>query len=132
VSKKAYDLTIPAQHFEISPADRGKLLDRTDNPKPLHSDFSWVGSLLGYLAAFFAGYMTAISLKWKRKVTAGKADPLREKVEACKDEKALMQLLMAADSKRFEKAIEALEKSLYGKGKTNFKQIKQEVLEKII
>ncbi|BAF73341.1 BatD family protein [Sulfurovum sp. NBC37-1] len=127
--KKAYQLTIPKQHFDITPAEVKDLVDKTDNPQPLHFDFSWLGSLLGYIVVFFAGYMTAISLKWKRKVTAEKIDPLIGKVEACKDEKALMQLLMAVDSKRFEKAINALEKSLYGKGKTNFKQIKQEVLE---
>jgi len=131
VKKRRYELTIPKQHFEITPVDRGKLVDRTDNPKPLHTDFSWLGSLLGCIVVFFAGYLTAVSLKWRRRVTAEKSDPLREKVEACRDEKALMQLLMATDSVRFEKAIERLEKSLYGKQKSHFKEIKQDVLEKI-
>lgn len=131
VSKKAYELTIPKQHFEVIPVEAKELLDRTDNPKPLHVDFSWVGSLLGCLVVFFAGYMTAISLKWKRRVTAAERDPLTEKVEACKDKKELMQLLMATDSKRFEETIERLERSLYRKEKKNFKQIKEEVLERM-
>ena len=131
MKKKHYALTIPQQHFEITPADREKLVDRTDNPKPLHTDLSWLGSLLGYIVAFFAGYLTAVSMKLRRRVTAQKSDPLIEKAEACSDEKALMQLLMATDSVRFEKPIERLEKSLYSKGKSHFKEIKQDVLEKI-
>ena len=130
-TKKVYGLTLPTQHFEIAPVAANALVDKTDMPKPLHVDFSWLGTLLGYLAIFFAGYMTAVSLKWKRKGSVEKSDPLKAKVEACKEEKALLQLLMATDSKRFEKAINRLEKALYSKGKSSFKQIKQEILEQI-
>ncbi len=128
-SKRVYTLKVPKQHFEISPADTKTLVDTNDNPPPLHIDFSWVTSLLGYLVVFFAGYFTALIWKWKRRVTSKNRDPLRAKVEACKNEKALLQLLMATDSKRFEKAIGKLEKGLYGNEKINFKAIKQEVLE---
>jgi len=130
--QKGYVLTLPKQHFEIVPVAADRLLDKTDIPKPLHVDFSWLWRLLGYLAVFFAGYMTAVSLKRKRHVTAEKSDQMQKKVEACKEEKALLQLLMATDSKRFEKAINRLEKGLYGKDKSSFKQIKQEVLEQLI
>jgi hypothetical protein len=129
--ERSYMLGIPEQHFEITPADTKKLLDTTDNPKPLQTDLSWLTSLLGCLVVFFAGYLTALTWKWKGKVTARDRDPLWEKVKACKEEKTLLQLLMAADSKRFEKAIAGLEKGIYGHAKSNFKQIKQEVLEQI-
>jgi hypothetical protein len=129
--ERSYMLGIPEQHFEITPADTKKLLDTTDNPKPLQTDLSWLTSLLGCLVVFFAGYLTALTWKWKGKVTTRNRDPLWEKVKACKEEKTLLQLLMAADSKRFEKAIAGLEKGIYGHTKSNFKQIKQEVLEQI-
>jgi len=131
VTKKTYLLSIPEQHFEITQPKAAELVDRTDNPKPLHTDFSWLTSLLSCLVVFFAGYFTALAWKWKRKVTAGEKDPLTEKVAACKEEKALLQLLMATDSKRFENTIGKLEKSIYGNGKSNFKKIKQEILEQI-
>ena len=131
VRERVYTLEIPGQHFEITPTETKTLVDKTDNPQPMHTDFSWFTSLLGYLAVFSAGYFTALAWKWKRKVTAPKRDPLIEKVEACKEEKVLLQLLMATDSKRFEKAIGRLEKRIYGNAKSNFKQIKQEVLEQI-
>jgi hypothetical protein len=129
--ERSYMLSIPEQHFEISPADTKKLVDTTDDPKPLQTDLSWLTSLLGCLVVFFAGYLTALTWKWKRQVTTRNRDPLWEKVKACKEEKSLLQLLMAADSKRFEKAIAGLEKGIYGHTKSNFKQIKQEVLEQI-
>ncbi len=47
-------------------------------------------------------------------------------------EKALLQLFMATGSKQFALSIEKLEQGLYGNGKVNFNNVKQEVLEKII
>ena len=48
--------------------------------------------------------------------------PLIQKIQSCKDEKALLQVLIAADNKRFTPSIEKLESSLYGNGKINLKQ----------
>ena len=53
------------------------------------------------------------------------------KIEACKNEKALFQVLIAADSKRFAHIIEQLENSLYGNGKINFNKLKQDSLDKV-
>ncbi len=128
---KSYTLTLPAEHFTITSPDTKSLVDRTDNPKPFRTDLSWLGSLLGYLAAFFAGYLTALAWKWKRKVTKGTEEPLKEKVEACKDDKALFQVLMAADDRRFKGAVAALERTLYKKEKSDFKTIKKEILEQL-
>ncbi len=131
-TKEGYELTIPKQHFDISEVAINSLVDKTDSPKPLQNDWSWLYTLLGYLIVFGAGYLTAISLKWKKKSITKTSHPLKEKIEACKNEKALLQLLMATDSKKFALNIEKLEKSLYGNGKINFKRSKQEILEKIL
>jgi hypothetical protein len=128
---KRYELTVPKQHFNISKVDVNTLVDKTDNPKPLENDWSWLGSLLSYLIIFGAGYLTAISVKWKKKILPQTDDPMKEKIENCKDERALLQVLMAADSKKFSKNIEHLENGLYGNGKINFKKVKQEILEKL-
>jgi len=135
-TKESYELTVPEQHFDISKVDVNSLIDKVDSPKPLQNDWSWLTSLLGYLVVFGAGYLTAISLKWKKKTITQTSHPLKEKIEACKNEKALLQLLMATDSKQFALSIEKLEKSLYGKGlygngKISFKEIQKELLIKL-
>ncbi len=134
-TKKSYELSVPKQHFDISKVDVKGLVDRTDSPKPLQSDWSWFTTilitLLSYFVVFATGFLTAMSWKWKRKSSTQTSHPLKEKIEACKDEKALLQLLMATDSKVFVVGIEKLEKGLYGNGKINFNKVKQEVLEMI-
>ncbi|MEA3434132.1 MAG: hypothetical protein U9R13_06080, partial [Campylobacterota bacterium] len=108
-TKKSYELTLPKQHFDIQKVDVKSLVDKIDSPKPLESDLSWpttiLITLLSYLVVFAAGYLTAITLKWKRKSSAHTSHPLKEKIEACKDEKSLLQLLMATDSKQFALSI---------------------------
>jgi hypothetical protein len=128
---KHYMLTIPKQHFDISEVDVSTLIDKTDDPEPLESDWSWLGSLLSYLIIFGAGYLTAVSLKWKKKILPQTDDPFKEKIKNCKDEKSLLQLLMATDSKKFTESIGKLENGLYGNAKINFKKIKQNVLESL-
>jgi hypothetical protein len=56
---------------------------------------------------------------------------LIQKIRNCKDEKALLQVLIAADNKRFTSCIETLESSLYGNGKINFNKVKQEAEEQL-
>jgi hypothetical protein len=128
---QSYTLTIPKQHFTISKVDVNTLVDRIDNPKPLESDGSWFASLFSYLVIFAAGYLTAISVKWRKKILPQTDDPFKEKIENCNDERALLQILMATKSKKFTKSIEILENNLYGNAKINFKKVKQELLEKL-
>ncbi|RRS32333.1 MAG: hypothetical protein P794_01660 [Epsilonproteobacteria bacterium (ex Lamellibrachia satsuma)] len=130
-TKNRYELTIPKQHFDIKPVNISNLVDKTNTPKPLQDNWSWLSTLLGYLIAFGAGYLTALSLKWKKR-TVTKPHPLKEKIKACKDEKALLQLLMATDNKKFASSIEKLEKYLYENGKINLNKVKQEAKEKVI
>ena len=131
-TEKAYILTIPKQHFEIEKEALDMIVDKTDNPKPFSTDWSWLTTLLGYLVVFVAGYLSALSLKWSKKTYAKPSSILQEKIEECKNPKTLLQILMATDSKKFASYIERLENGLYGKGKMNFKKVKQELLEKIL
>jgi hypothetical protein len=131
-SMQSYTLTIPKQHFTISKVDVNTLVDKTDNPKPLENNWSGFTSLFSYLVIFVAGYLTAISVKWRKKTLAQTEYPFKEKIENCSDERSLLQLLMSIDSKKFARDIEILENGLYGNAKINFKKVKQEVLEKII
>ncbi len=130
-TEKSYTLTVPAQHFEISKTDRAALVDRSDSPKLLKADWSWLKTLLGYLVVFAAGYLTALSWKWRKKTYKGVSHPLVQKVQNCKDERSLLQVLMAADDQHFNAVIEKLEASLYGDAKINLNKVKQEILEQI-
>ncbi len=129
--EKSYTLHIPAQDFNITAVDPADLLDSRDEPKAFTTDLSWATAFLGYLVVFAAGYFSAMTVKWKKKDLEAEEDPIKEKIRRCQDEKALLQLLMATDSKRFVSVIEALEKGLYKKGKMNLKTLKAQALEKV-
>ncbi|MEA1953153.1 MAG: hypothetical protein U9O24_02035 [Campylobacterota bacterium] len=132
-TKQSYTLNIKKQHFNIQPVEPKSLVDKIDYPKTLQSDFSWLTESIGYIVVFVAGYFTALSLRWrpKEKYKQTKKHPLKEKINRCRDEKALLQLLMATDAKYFSADIEKLEKHLYGKSKVNIKQFKQDLGEKV-
>lgn len=125
-TEKSYLLGIPAQEFEITKTDLNTLVDKTDLPKPLSTDWSWLSDILSYFIVFTAGYLSALIWKGKRRDLAHKNNPLKEKIQHCKDEKALLQLLMAHDSQKFKLSIEKLENALYGDGKIHLSKIKQE------
>ena len=128
---KRYDLTIKKQHFNISKAEAETLVDKVDNPEPFSTDWSWFKSLLSYLLVFAAGYFSALTVKWQKKTAPVNVDPLIEKINTAKDAKTLLQLLIAADSKKFMTVIEKLENGLYKKGKINLKALKTEAREAV-
>jgi hypothetical protein len=128
-TEKSYTLTVPEQHFDIQEVATESLVDTIDAPDIFKEDWSWLSTLLGYIVVFAAGYLTALSWKWKKKSISKTRHPLIEKIQSCKDEKALLQVLIAADNKRFTPSIEKLEASLYGNGKINLNKVKQELLE---
>lgn len=130
-TEKSYTLEIPEQDFEIEKVAAQSLVDKVDSPDVLKEDWSWLSTLLGYIVVFTAGYLTALSWKWKKKQSQKTSHPLVQKIQSCKDEKALLQVLIAADSKRFTSGIEKLESSLYGNGKINLNKVKQEAEEQI-
>jgi hypothetical protein len=129
--EKSYVLKVPAQTFEIQRVDTHTLVDKVDSPDVLQEDWSWIRTLLSYIIVFAAGYLTALSWKWKKKQSQKAHDPLIQKIQSCKDEKTLLQVLMAADSKRFNSSVEKLERSLYGNGKINLTKVKKEAEEQI-
>jgi len=127
-TEKRYTLTIPVQHFEIEKEDPAKLVDKTDNPKPFRNDWKWLTSLLSYLLVFGAGYASALSFKWRKRQETAADNTLQKKIAGTKDAKALLRILMAADSQKYVSLIETLENSLYKNAKINFKQLKEMAL----
>ncbi len=126
MTEKTYSLTVPEQKFDIMEVAKSSLVDNVDNPSLLKSDWSWLTSLLTYALVFLAGYLTALSWKLSKKVQTKKDHPLKEKIQNCQDEKALLQVLMAYDPHRFSTSISMLENSLYGNDKISLRKIKQE------
>ena len=131
-TRKSYLLTIPQQHFDITTSKESELVDLIDSPVLLKEDWSWLRTFFGYIVVFAAGYLSALSWKWTKNQRKKEANPLKIKIQDCSNEKALLQLLMSIEDKRFTSSIEKLEASLYGDGKMNFKKVKQDLLEKII
>lgn len=131
-TEKTYTLEVPEQKFEIQKVDGLSLVDQIDSPESLTADWSWLSTLFSYVVIFAAGYLTALSWKLKKRPSHREDNPLIEKIQACKDEKALLQVMMATDSKRFTPIIEKLENSLYGNGKINFNKMKQDALDRIM
>jgi len=125
-TETSYLLSVPSQHFDITEAPKDMLVDSHDTPKPFSMDWSWLTSLLSYLVVFGAGYLSALAWKWQKRTVQKSLHPLHEKITNCKDEKMLLQVLMATDDKRFTPCIEKLEASLYGDGKINLNKVKQE------
>ncbi len=133
-SKKSYTLTVPGQDFVIKKEEVSILVDSIDSPKPFSRDWSWLSTLFSCLIVFGAGFLTAMVYKVHKKSLAQNKDPLIQKIDACKDEKALLQLLMANDSQKFVDIIETVENSLYknskiGKKKMTLKQCKEKAKE---
>ena len=129
--EKSYTLDIPSQRFDIEQVDTQHLVDTVDAPEIAKEDWSWLSTLLGYIVAFFAGYITALSWKWSKKKRQKENHPLIQKIRNCKDEKALLQVLIAADNTHFTSSIEKLEAFLYGNGKINLNKVKREAEEQI-
>jgi len=124
-TQKSYLLTIPQQDFNIEPVDPNTLIDKEDFPKPIESDFSWVGNFFSYFIVFIAGYLTALALQWREQSKPKTEHPLYKKVKRSKDAKELLQLLMAQNQDTFKSTINALENLIYNKSKTSFKSIKE-------
>ena len=125
-TQKSYTLTLPQQDFKIEPIEPSSLIDKEDFPKPQESDFSGLGDFFSYFIVFIAGYLTALALQWREKSKPKTEHPLYAKVKKSKNEKELLQLLMATNQDSFKTTIEALENLIYNKkSKRSFKSIKE-------
>lgn len=126
-TQKSYILTIPEQEFRIHTVAHSALVDKVDLPVPLKAtDWSWAGTLLGYIVVFFSGFLTARSLQWHQKNKI-QSDPFIGQIARTNDPKKLLRLLIAEDSKRYASAIEKLEAHLYSKKPLDLKAIKKEL-----
>jgi len=129
LSKQVYTLSVPQQNFSIEPIKHKMLIDKTDNPKPLTSDFKWLEEFLFYILIFLAGYATAMIVKFKSITLPQTQDnPIDAKIEACKSSKALLQVLISLQDKNFDPLIAKIENSLYQQEKKSFKDLKKEAL----
>ena len=126
---KSYELTIPQQQFKIEKVAIENLIDKTNTPVITEQDFSWLKEFFSYFFLFIAGYFTATTLKWQREKSNKKTTSLALKIKACKDEKALFQLLLASKNKKFTSSIEILEGALYRDEKIDFKGLKRSLIE---
>ncbi len=126
-TQKIYQLKIPKQHFEIEQIDIKNLIDKTNSPKVLKQDFLWLYTLLSYIIIFIAGYITAYTIKWEKKIIKVDNNPLKSKIESCKDEKELLQLLISINSKKYLPFIEELEGNLYRGKRVDLKRLKNKI-----
>ena len=128
-TEKAYELTVPKQIFNITQVSKASLVDKTDKPKVLKDDWSWITSAFIYFTVFSAGYLTALSFKWTKKVQTKENNPLKNKIQNANDTKMLLQVLLAHNSHRFSTIIQTLENSLYADGKINLNKVKKEAMD---
>jgi len=129
LSEKEYTLHIPSQDFQITEINKTMLVDKMDIPPPLQEDCHWLKTLFSYLIVFISGYITAQVLAWQKKPKKDEiTHPLIEKIKLSKNEKELLQVLMADNSQRFSSCIKLLESSLYANGKINLRKVKEEAL----
>lgn len=138
-----YTLTIPSQHFTVTPVPLPTLIDSKDTPKRLEDNIQWSHELLYYPIIFIAGFLTALAWHWRREQRQ-KLTPkpqsnhlqLLAKITHTKDSKALLQLLLAHPHPKLDTIVQKLETLLYSKtstDSTHFKEIKkeaQQILEK--
>ena len=128
-TKKPYILNIAKQHFDIEPMNATSLVDKKNNPKAFTTDWSWLTTLLGYIVVFISGFVSSMAWRSRAKVLKNttKPNPLKAKIDSCKSQKELLQLLISTDAKKFLPHIEKLEKSLYGDAKIDLGKLKREI-----
>jgi hypothetical protein len=127
----SYVLSLPKQEFNISSAKTHTLVDTVNIPPLLQADFSWIKDIFSYLLIFISGFLTAWIIKKTKTKQQNEEHPLIEKINHTKDKKALLQLLMATDSKKFSTCIQKLENTLYKNDKMNISKVKKEAIDLI-
>jgi hypothetical protein len=129
-TEKSYELKIPNQRFDIKKVEIKSLIDKSDSPSikdKKEQDWSWLFTFFSYILIFGAGYLTAFSSKWWRKISPQKDNSIQSKIAKSKDEKELLQILLATDRKYFSRTIELLDGALYRGEKIDFKRVKREI-----
>jgi hypothetical protein len=125
---KSYILNIPKQAFNISTPSKSSLLDKENTTAIEAINWQWLKNLWSYLLVFVLGYTLAyfgkkISLPFYQQK---QKHPLINKIEKAPSHKALLQILIAIQDKKYTKPIEALESVCYQKKHIKLSKIKKE------
>ena len=129
--ERSYLLTVPQTPFKVSQPDPNTLVDKIDNPAPYTVKWGWLKLAAGYLIVFGAGFASGWLYRRKQRDYSGAIHPLIEKIDTCKEKKALLQLLLAHDATRFSAVINKLEADLYGKESYPLRTLKLEAKEQL-
>jgi hypothetical protein len=114
-SKKSYyELKVPRQSFQINRPNIDKLVDSVDNPKSIDDNlWGWVGTFMGYLVVFMAGFVSATLIKTKRGDREIEGIDMESLIDSTKNQKELLALLLATDRVKYKERIEKLEDKIY-------------------
>ena len=126
-----YTLTMPPQHFNITRVKKSTLIDTVNTPEFFEVDWTWIQALFTYLITFFAGVLTALFWKEKKKNVHKDKHPIIHKIQNAKTAKALLQVLLSNNPQRFTETIQHIEASLDTGTPLNLNNIKKNALEKV-
>jgi hypothetical protein len=140
-TEKVTTLSIPTIDFKVTHEAEGYLTQNQQEVTPtlsehlnLHALREWLKSFLHYLFVFGVGFGSALLYKQRRKSQNQSQNEtharLKEKIATTQTAKALLQLLLSTQDKRFFSTINALEALLYSHNKRyTFRTIKQQAME---
>ncbi len=112
--ERYYKLKIPKQSFEIIKPDMDNLVDSVDNPKSIDDNlWGWIGTFIGYLVVFIAGFISATLIRLKRANKDDEDKDIESLIKSTKNPKELLALLLATDRLKYKERIEKLEKNIY-------------------
>jgi len=126
---RRYALTIPSAAFTVTKEDVNTLVDTIDTPPPYRISWEWLYILGEWLMIFGAGFVSGRLWRWQRIYTPRSIHPLVAKIDAARDKKTLLRVLMAHDAHRFAPLIEKIDKDLYDTRQQTLKSLKQEAKE---
>ena len=129
--KKYYSLKAPSYDIKVSTIDPSTLVDKKDSPLSKNLDFAWLKNLFIAFVIFSAGFVSAkimptISFKRERKK---RFEDIKKTSSAKELILILMQNYSSYDIKEFIDKLEMIE---YKKSDDSFKEIKADLLKKIM
>lgn len=129
LSQKAYELVLPSYKVKVQQVDESSLLDKKDYPaKSQGIDWHFWSWIFSYVVVFVAGLLMPRDIfKAKKLVQESSEEILKSKISSAKTAKALLEVLLLENDKRFSKSIEALEGVVYNGEKKSLSSIKKEL-----
>lgn len=129
--KKYYSLKAPGYEIKVNTIDPNTLLDKKNSPLSKSLDYSWLKELFIAFVIFMAGFVSAkimptISFKRERKK---RFEDIKKTSSAKELILVLMQNYQSYDLKEFINKLEMME---YKKSDSSFKEIKADLLKKLM